>query len=105
MQERWIDFPTHMQVNELDPTAVEIDIPVGGFGGECDRKDYTRNVNTVTRVETIHEQIGDCVIQADVTTELTFFGDDSVTGFETMPCGTPAETAPPSRCPARWSSP
>ncbi len=72
-----------MLVNELDPTTVEIDIPNGGVGGDCNRKDFTRDGNTVTRVEAIHGQIGSCTIQTDVTTELTFFNDDTVTGFET----------------------
>ncbi len=72
-----------MEVNELDPTTVKIDIPNGGVGGDCNRKDFTRDGNTVTLVETLHRQIGSCVIQVDVTTELTFFNDDTVTGFET----------------------
>ncbi len=75
--------PSPMEVDEQDPTTVEIDIPVGGFGGECNRAEYTRAVNIVTRVATIHGEIGACIIQADVTTELTFFADDTVTGFET----------------------
>ena len=32
-----------MQVDELDPTTVEIDIPDGGVGGDCNRKDFTRD--------------------------------------------------------------
>ena len=72
-----------MLVSELVPPTVEIDIPIDGFGGTCDRKSYTRNRNTVTRMEEIHGQIGVCIIRADVTTELTFFDDDSVSGSET----------------------
>jgi cysteine-rich repeat protein len=72
-----------MEVIELTQSQVTVNIPIGGAGGECNRENFTRQGNTVTRSESSSQQIGACTVQVDVTTSLTFFGDDTVTGFET----------------------
>jgi cysteine-rich repeat protein len=72
-----------MEVIELTQTQATVNIPIGGAGGECNRETYFRQGNVLTRNESSLQQIGPCTVQVDVTTSLTFFDDDTVTGFET----------------------
>jgi cysteine-rich repeat protein len=71
-----------MEAIELGATRVNIDIPVGGAGGECNPQEVGRQGNTLTLIQSSMQQIGSCIMQVDVTTVLTFFDDDTVTGFE-----------------------
>jgi cysteine-rich repeat protein len=71
-----------MSIDELDAAHADVDIPVGGAGGECDPRTFARDNNTLTLIESSDQQIGACTLRVDVTTILTFFDDDSVTGVE-----------------------
>ena len=73
---------TPMQIEELSAVLVEVDLPVGGAGGECNRIEYARNVNTLERLETLLIDVGPCPVRHDVTTILEFFDDDTVSGSE-----------------------
>jgi hypothetical protein len=71
-----------MEVTELDPARANVDIPIGGAGGECNVSTFLRDNNTLTLNESSNQQIGICTVQVDVMTVLTFFADDTVAGFE-----------------------
>ena len=72
---------TPMQVDEMGADAAEVDLPVGG-SGECNRQDYFRVGNTLTRIKSSTTQIGACPVLLDVTSVLDFHADDTVTGTE-----------------------
>jgi hypothetical protein len=71
-----------MQVDEEATDAAEVDLPIGG-SGECNRQDYERVENTLTRIGSAQARIGTCPVVLDVTTVLEFHADLTVTGSET----------------------
>ena len=73
---------TPMLVDEIDAVMAEVDLPIGGAGGACDRQDFLRTCDTLTRAESMDTQIGPCPVRVDVTTVLDFFDDDTVSGTE-----------------------
>ena len=73
---------TPMNVEELSATDVTVDIPIGGAGGACNGRNFVRVGDTLTRQQSTLQLIGACTVQVTVTTTLTFFADDTVTGTE-----------------------
>jgi cysteine-rich repeat protein len=71
-----------MEVVEQTQSSVTVNIPVGGPGGECNRQDFDRMGNTVTRTESSNQTSGDCTILVEVTTSFSFYADNTLTGFE-----------------------
>jgi len=71
-----------MNVEEQSAALVTVDIPVGGAGGECNPRTFTRAGDTLTRQQATLQQFGGCTVQVTVTTVLTFFPDDTVAGTE-----------------------
>jgi cysteine-rich repeat protein len=73
---------TPMEVTEQASLRVDVDIPIGGAGGECNPQAFERDNDTLTLNRSSQQQIGACTVQVDVTTLLTFFPGGSVTGLE-----------------------
>ena len=73
---------TPMAVQELTPSLVRVDVPIGGAGGACNGQEYTRRGNTLERSETSTQLIGLCSVEVEVTVTLCFSADGGVTGTE-----------------------
>ena len=71
--------PGSTPMRVVDLSQVSVDIPADG---ECNPKTFDRNFDTLTLIESFDTQIGPCTVRVDVSTELTFLADGSVTGSE-----------------------
>jgi len=77
------EIVTPMQIQEMTETVAEVDLPVGGAGGECNRVEYARDVNTLERFESkLIDITPTCTVEHCVTTVLDFFDDGTVVGSE-----------------------
>jgi len=75
---------TPISVFETGESSANVNIPLGGAGGQCSDGPFQRMDNLLSRSFVTQQSVGSCVVDTLETTTLEFFADGSVVGSESV---------------------